>query len=642
MLSITRNDLKFVFAALRQMTQKAVFSCLLVLALLLASPDMRSEEEVVMKTPRSLGIGVLAYRGKETAKATWAPTVDYLNAKISGFSFTLVPLQLHEMDEAIRRNAVAFVLTNTGNYVDLEARYGVSRIATLESRHSRDPKASIGSIIITRRDRYDIHELVNLRGKTVMAVAEDAFGGFQIAWREMLEHGVDPHIDLAELVFSGFPQDDIVHAVKTGRVDAGIVRACLLERMAREGKIEFSTFRILNSQQPAGFDCLTSSRLYPDWPFAKLEATPRQLAKDVAKLLLSLPSDSKAAKAGEYAGWTIPVDYQPVHELFRELQIGPYAWMQETTLKEFLQKYRYWFFILALVLIWSIWHVARVEYLVKVRTAELSEANQRLKHEMQVRESAEKRDRLHQAELAHVSRVSTMGELASGLAHELNQPLAAITNYARGCARRIDRGRIEQHELLEATLRIMDQAERAAAIIQRLRNFLRKKESARSIIDINATVGETVDLFASEARAHDIIVKMNLAPHLPPVHAEMIEIEQVILNLMRNGMEAMAEMTTDQRELVITTGMSNDDYICVDVHDNGHGISEEDRMHLFEPFYTTKQNGMGLGLSISRSLIEAHGGKLQVLPNADRGLTVQFTLPVFRESTKDETDRLHR
>ena len=130
---------------------------------------------------------------------------------------------------------------------------------------------------------------------------------------------------------------------------------------------------------------------------------------------------------------------------------------------------------------------------------------------------------------------------------------------------------------------------------------------------------------------------MNLAPRLPPTRADMIEIEQVILNLMRNGVEAMANVEPEHRELVISTGMSNEDSISVDVRDSGHGLSDEERMHLFEPFYTTKTHGMGLGLSISRSIIEAHGGNLQVTPNADRGLTVSFTLPVFREHTRDET-----
>jgi two-component system sensor histidine kinase TtrS len=618
------------------MTRKLVLFNLLVLTLLALCPGVRSEE-VVLSSSSQIGIGVLAYRGEEDALAIWEPTIEYLNTTLSDFSFTLVPLHLNEMEEAVRRNTVDFILTNTGNYVDLEARYGVSRIATLESLYSPDPKASIGSAIITRSDRNDIRDLADLQGKSLMAVDEDAFGGFQIAWRELLEYGVDPHTDLTELIFTGFPQDKIVYAVRDGEVDAGIVRTCLLERMAREGQIDLATIRILSPQQNTGLDCLTSTRLYPEWPFAKLKETPRQLAKDVAKALLSLSSDSEAARAGEYAGWTIPVDYQPVHDLFRELQIGPYAWMRETTLKELFQRYRYWFFILALVVIWTIWHMARVEYLVKVRTIELLEANKRLEHEIAERKRVEESDRLHQAELAHVSRVSTMGELASGLAHELNQPLAAITNYARGCARRLETGSVEQHELLEATLRIVDQAERAAAIIQRLRGFLRKKESAHTVIDINATVGETVELFSSEARKNGVTVRMNLAPRLPPTHADMIEIEQVILNLMRNGVEAMADVEPEHRELVISTGMSNEDSISVDVRDNGHGLSDEERMHLFEPFYTTKTHGTGLGLSISRSIIEAHGGNLQVTPNADRGLTVRFTLPVFRELTRDAT-----
>lgn len=244
------------------------------------------------------------------------------------------------------------------------------------------------------------------------------------------------------------------------------------------------------------------------------------------------------------------------------------------------------------------------------------------------RKQAEEQTGRHQAELARVSRLSTMGEMASGIAHELNQPLSAIANYAQGSIRRIRSGAISQEELLEALEQVLDQAERAGHIIRHVRNFVRKREPNWSIVDLNAAVREICVFTEPEARQNCITIDTELAPQLPLVRADNIEIQQVILNLVRNAIEAMTDPAIKNRKLMLRTCVVNEGTVEVGVSDTGPGISSKIVEQVFDPFFTTKIGGMGMGLSISRSIVEAHGGRLWVTENPERGVTFKFTLPI--------------
>lgn len=582
-------------------------------------------------TGQRLHIGVLAFRGEQVTERIWGPTVEYLSQATPGVTFDLLPLDLEQMEQAVRTGTVSFILTNPGNYVDLESRYGVSRIATLQRFHAQSPSQRIHSAIIVRADRADLQQIGDLKGRSLMAVSADAFGGFQVAWGEMKKYGIDPARDLAELVFAGFPQDNIVNSVLDRSVDAGIVRGCLVETLDRAGTIDRADLRVLGQRLNDTRECSVSTPAYPDWPLAKLGATPDHLAKQVAMTLLAMPEAHRAARAGDYAGWTIPVEYQAVHELFRELQIGPYAWLRRPALDELWSRYWQWIVVALMGVIWWFWHVYRVEQLVRFRTAQLTRANLRLHREMAERQQAEHKLHIQQDELAHVVRVGTAGELASGLAHELNQPLSAISSYAQGCVWRLDSGRITQEELLEIIQRMGSEAERAGAIIQRLRGFLRKEQSARSPLDLNLAVRAAGDLFSAEAGKRGITVTRALAPAMPPVCCEAIQIQQVLINLLRNAADALAEAPPERRRIELTTrhdAAAGTAQILV--RDFGRGIDPETRLRLFEPFFTTTADGMGLGLSLSQSIVESHGGTIVVV-EVHPGACFSITLPVPKE-----------
>ena len=573
-------------------------------------------------------IGVLAFRGSEAALKRWSATVEYLGRSVDGYDFELLPLSLADMKEAVSAEKLDFVLTNTGNYVDLEARYGITRIATLRTPSTVRAGNVFGAVIFTRADRTDIQTLEDLKGKSFMAVERNGFGGFQVAWRELEKHGIDPFDDFSSLTFTGFPQDQSAFAVLEGKVDAATFRTNTLEIMQAEGSINIRDFRILNPQKFTGFPFAVSTRLYPEWPFARMKATAQDLAQKVAIALLSMPAKSPAALKGRYGGWTVPLDYQPVHELFRELRIGPYEDIGRITFTDILKQYGHWMILVAALIIITVVWATWIEVLVNRRTKELSDTNLELERQINERIRAEEEAHHRRAELAHVDRLNTMGEMASGFAHELNQPLAAIINFARGCMRRINKQQCDDQMILDTLDQVTRQATRAGEVIKHIRTFVRKEEPERTMANINDVIKEALAFLKDDTARKGIQIVQKLEPDLPPVMIDHIQVEQVILDLFRNAIEAMEEYSSGPAKLDILTQRSEKGEIIVTVIDNGPGFtSDQDTM--FDPFVTTKTNGLGLGLSISRSIVEAHGGRLQVSANQDNGAALTFTLPIM-------------
>jgi PAS domain S-box-containing protein len=248
---------------------------------------------------------------------------------------------------------------------------------------------------------------------------------------------------------------------------------------------------------------------------------------------------------------------------------------------------------------------------------------------------AEEESRQHMNQLAHVTRMFTMNQMVSGLAHELNQPLAAIANFAQACQYRLRKSSVKDHStILESIEQISIQADRAGQIIRRLRDFVRRADFSHSQENINDLVDDVLGLLQIEARAHNIHLEKALAGGLPPVAVDRIQIEQVITNLVKNALDATCDLAPVRRCVTVRTEMNAQGMLEVSVIDAGKGIAAEQLSQVFEPFYTTKQSGMGLGLSISRSIVEAHGGRLEAARNPHKGMTFRFALPIAAQGGK--------
>src|SRR5213594_1672619 len=244
------------------------------------------------------------------------------------------------------------------------------------------------------------------------------------------------------------------------------------------------------------------------------------------------------------------------------------------------------------------------------------------------RKRAEEAFRTSQMELAHVTRVATLGEMTASIAHEINQPLGALVNNAGACLSWLDAENLE--EARNSVALVMDDAQRASEIITRIRGLVKKAPPQKDWLDINQTIREVIALAQSEMQRNHIALETQLSDDMPLVFADRIQLQQVMLNLMMNAIEAMTQVT-GPRELLISSGADGPKGVVVVVRDSGPGLDSKSLERLFEPFYTTKPQGMGMGLAISRSIMQAHGGRLWATANRDRGASFHFTLPTGEE-----------
>jgi signal transduction histidine kinase len=236
-------------------------------------------------------------------------------------------------------------------------------------------------------------------------------------------------------------------------------------------------------------------------------------------------------------------------------------------------------------------------------------------------------DRLR-GELAHVSRVSTLGELAASLAHELNQPLAAILSNAQAARIILGRPSPDLDEVREILGEVVEDDERAGQVIKRLRSLYRNGHRERAPLDVNELIREVLRLLQNDVLLRGAALRLDLAGGLPPVQGDRIQLQQVMLNLMMNGLDAMRDVPSGQRSLTVRSGPDGPGNLRIEVADTGPGVRETDRERLFEPFFTTKPSGMGMGLPIARSIVEAHGGELSLVSPPGAGAVFQLTIPV--------------
>lgn len=229
--------------------------------------------------------------------------------------------------------------------------------------------------------------------------------------------------------------------------------------------------------------------------------------------------------------------------------------------------------------------------------------------------------------MLQVSRLATVGEMAAGVAHELNQPLTAIANYAQACDRLLARPAANLEDIHAALREIAGQAVRAGDILRRLRSLARSQPMRRERTNINTAIEEIRDLLAADARAHRAVVRFELDPMLPSISIDIAQLQHVIVNLVRNGLEAQSEASSQAREVSLRTGLSAEGEVEIAICDNGPGLSAQARERLFDPFFSTKPDGTGLGLAISNTVVRAHDGSLGYRPNPPQGACFYIRLP---------------
>lgn len=547
---------------------------------------------LLLSNDNIIKIGVLAKRGAEVTFKKWNATSQYLSEQIPAYSFEIVPLAFEEIFEAVEKEEVDFILANSGYYVVLEHEYGAQRITTLVNKHITGlTQKEFGGVIFTHIDNKDrFNTLKSLKGTSLGAVNVNSLGGWQMAWRELVDADIDKDSHFSSISFEG-THDKVVHAVLNKKIDVGTVRTDTIERMALENQIDLNKVHIINPQVHADFPFLISTKLYPEWPFARLKHTPDLLSKQVAIALMKISSNSRAARDASIDSWNTPLSYQPVHACFKALEIPPYY--QEIKFFDVLVKYWGW------ILFYLFGAVAGLSMLI-----------------YQIRLTSYLRET--QDELVQVEKMASLGRLVAGIAHEVNTPIGIGVTAASHLKKEIKdfNSHYKNETLTQSTFEsfvettvqssdiILNNLERAAHMIQ---NFKQ--------VSVDQTSDSTREFFLKEYLESVVI---NLKPTLRQ-HKHTIDIicpptlvldstpgvfYQIFSNLIMNSIIHGFE-NKEEGHITITVQFNKKDEIEIIYKDDGKGMSRDAISKVFDPFYTTKRSsgGSGLGTHIIYNLV---------------------------------------
>ena len=538
-------------------------------------------------------------------------TVRELEEKLGPGRITVERFTLPELERAVREGRLDVFLSSSGFYRRmLDA--GVKDLATLVSPPFNNPNTQEASAVIVRTDRRDLSSLPDLRGKSVAANLEESFSGYQIGAAEFAKLGSIPEKFFSRQDFVGRDMSRVILRVLSGESDAGILRRCYLEEYAaRTPGFSLASVRVLNekAEQP----CRYSTELYPNWSFCATSRSDFRQTRELLAVILAM----KPAGDGLY--WSIATDFSRVDELMKRLQIGPYRFLRDWGWKEFLAEN--WGFAASLLLLLAglAAHSFLTEATVRRRTAELRDA---LSEQKRLREETE---RIH-TQIHRLQKLGIVGGISSILVHELSQPVAAIRLYVSSVLRQLARGDAPDAAKLTETLStVRSEVLRVEGIVQRVRSTVKGKEPRHVEVNLAGIVQHAIRL-AARARPE----KMELVTSLDPaatVIADPVDMEIAVSNLVKNALEAAAESPSPRVSVTLAADPAAR-LATVEVTDNGPRLSDEAFARLGETFHSTREDGLGLGLGIVRSIAESLGGNLRFRRAEGDGLTAVLLCPL--------------
>jgi len=531
---------------------------------------------------KSAKIGVLTQHGPEQCLAKWGPTAEYLTDAISGWSFSIVPLTPDELYTAVRDGRVDFVLATSSLYVELEVFYGASRIATLRNVYPKGMYTYFGGVLFCRSDRSDIRELNDLNGKTLMGLHEQACTAWHAVWLEMLENNVDPFKDLRKIEFGG-SNKAIIEAVRTGRVDVGAVRSDAFERMKFTGKIKADEFRVIHerNQEHKDVPFSHSTQVFSEKPMAKLNHTPDELAEKVAAALIEMSPESSAARAAECGGWTIPHNYQSVHDCLKRLRVSPYEDYGKITLAGVFRQYGPW---LITIIVLIVLVVGSLVFILALKNRLSSAQKVILEHQI-----TEISDRAHR-------------KFSQNLHDSLGQQLTGIRFMAEILK---DKLQTDSSGYAEAAQKISDLVHKA---------MNQSRDMAKGLDPVELSENDLVSaievLLRNIENTFDVSCDFEHDESVMPVHNSQS------VHLYRITQEAISNALRHGKAKHIRIGLRElEGRYILSVADDGVGFSEQ------------QVASKGMGLHIMRYRAKAVNGTLDIKSGQNGGVVVKCSLP---------------
>lgn len=573
----------------------------------------------------TIKIGLRAHHGIEKSMKQWKKTADYLSEKIPEHEFIFVPsVSLAELMKEAKQEKFDFVLTNPSSFVQMEIELGASAILTLRNKRQSKPFTKFGSVIFTHKNNDEINEVKDLKGKKIVAVSKRAFGGWRVAKRELMLEGFDARELEKQVSFSGGIQQDVVSIVSLGNADVGVVRTDMLERMAASKLIKLDDFKIINKKTSKTFPFARSTQLYPEWPFVKMRKTSSVLSKKVALALLTISSQNPAAIAGKYVGWTVPEDYQPVHNLMQDLKVPPYQHYMESPYEHFVEEYLVYIIISIFVLI-ALFFLILYIHNTNLKLLAAKKQQDKLLDELETRVTERTQDlQIAKDNAEKASQAKT--EFLSSMSHEFRTPMNAILGFAQILeydiehkdtdlmAENVNEILVAGRHLLELVNDVLDLAKIETG----------KYELNLQNVIVSKLVRDVVRLLNVLAEKNQIKIICDFENNDLSVMADLRSLKQSLINIITNAIKYNKVDGT----ITITIQQQDNDYCKISIADTGEGIAESEFKKIFEPFERVSNRstieGSGVGLSITKSLIEIMGGKILLESTLGEGST--FTL----------------
>lgn len=521
-------------------------------------------------------------------------------------------LSLTELADAIRRGEVDVFLSSAGFYRRL-ADEGVKSLVSAVSLSYPDPNHGDGTAIVTAADRTDIETLKDVKGGVLATSTPTAFTGLLVPYGEMMKQGFKVDGFFSETLYLG--DDDAMETAPghllDGTADVAFLRLCFLEEWLERHPEHAGKFKVINRKDGPGEVCARSTALYPTWTVATTKVTDPRVSRSVTQALLALkPTGSN----GIY--WGVATDYSSVDKLFRDTRTGPYSYLNTWSLKRFIAEYWHWLMLATVLVAGLILHSVRVTQLVHKRTAALRRSLAELQVLKEEAQGAAQR-------IERLERAGVVAQLSVIFAHEMRQPLGAISLYSLGLRRMLGNGSTDTARMTDVIDRLDRQTERANEIVARVRSYAKAEQPTRVLVSLR----EQVDRAAADLKTtgrYRTALRVVVTDE-PVVTADPLEMELVALNLMKNALEA-SDAAGGAGEVVVTLS-EEDERAIITVADDGGGTRETVE-RLNRGLGSTKAEGLGLGLSIVRGILEAYGGRLAFSARRQGGLVARVTVPV--------------
>lgn len=544
--------------------------------------------------PAEITIAIQSFLGKDAAYQKWQSTADYLSRRMPNYSFNIVVVDAP--DDALLYNMVEhkkidYVITQPIASVELNRLYNTKiRLTKLDALGIDQ----LGGVIFTSVDNHAINNVEALKGNSFAASTPRRLGSWVLALDYLRTQGIDPYKDFSKISFLG-SQDNIVSAVINGLADAGTVRTGVIEKMIDLGQLREEQIKVLNSKPD--FPYLLTTGTTPEWSFSSLEHVDTAVSREVQAELLNYRVNSQNQ-------WKKALDYEGVRTLIRKHRIGIYKDPGHIN----FYKNNYQLILIILLLI---------GYLLFM---------------LKSRREAEIRD--YKLKLEGLSKVSSVDQLLSEIAHELAQPITSLKidmHMLDSMLRNHDSCQLD--EILSTSDGLREKTDHCVDLISNIRQFLSTKTTVKEIFNINDNVGRVIRLLKNELNKHNIEVKLSLKQNLPDVNMSPVELDQVLLNLSKNAISAMADnQKSDNTLSVLSTEKQG--FVEITVSDTGSEI--KDKLHLFDLFKTSKNQGevegLGIGLSLSRRIARSYAGELSLESSSIKGSQFMVKIP----SVKDE------